>query len=89
MYPWGENETSDFIDAVPLYIENTEKSSERANFCFSILDVRGQKALFLKVSTEVYVSLSDSGKNRVGGDFISIEDLEGDAHEFHSISRRS
>ena len=76
MYPWGESETSDVVDAVPLYIENTEKTSERANFRFSILDVRGQKELSLDFPTDLYVSLSKSGKNRVGGDFIFIADLE-------------
>ena len=72
MFPKGDY-SSHFVS---LFIESTEKKIIKANFCFSILNEKGQKVKSFNFPTESYVRVSESGQDIVGGDCILIEELK-------------
>ena len=75
-YPKGE-EDDEIPDNVSLYLRNTERTTKKAKFSFSILNGRCQKELSSEFSTEEYIKISKGGTCSVGfSEFVSIKELK-------------
>ena len=74
---WEGVDDDESPDSVLLYLSNTEKTTEKAKFSFSILNGRNQRKNSKEMSTELYTMISEGGTCSVGfGEFVSIKELK-------------
>ena len=74
---WEGVDDDETPDSVLLYLSNTEKTTEKAKFSFSILNGRNQRKNSKEMSTELYTMISEGGTCSVGfGEFVSIKELK-------------